>query len=506
MLVWRLLELPEATGRRADALRLGVILPMVALVAWNTIHVSEWQSSVRLAVGMPPVEGAHAIRTLLIAVAIFAALLVTGRAIGLMFDWLRARLVPFMPRRVANLAGGLIAAAILLVVTRDGIVNAAFGAVDRSLARAAHFFEPDGPPPSDPRASGGPGSLIDWGEMGAQGRDFVLRGPVQAEIAAFTGRQATAPLRIYVGLEAAQTPEDRAAIAVAEMERVGAFDRANLIVAMPTGTGWLDPGSHGPVEYLLDGDVATVAVQYSYLTSPLALVFETERGLDQSLALMRAVTERWDQMPEDARPRLYLHGLSLGAWSSMYAVDLFQLVNNPIDGALWAGPPFPSDLWRRATARRDPDSPYVLPRVGNGRLVRFADQRTRIAPGGWGRMRIVFLQYASDPIVFYEPAAAWRRPQWMREPPAFDVSDELSWMPVVTMLQLALDMALATDVAPGYGHNYVAEDYIPAWAAVLGLDWPRSEIARLQAHCGSDRSPGCRPPAGGAFVDAGSRL
>jgi uncharacterized membrane protein len=93
----------------------------------------------------------------------------------------------------------------------------------------------------------------------------------------------------------------------------------------------------------------------------------------------------------------------------------------------------------------------------------------------------------------------------MAEPPAFDVSDELSWMPVVTMLQLALDMALATAVPPGYGHNYVAEDYVPAWAAVLGTDWPEAELARLQAHCGARWGPGCRRTRAGAPADAGSR-
>src|SRR6056297_2865736 len=47
--------------------------------------------------------------------------------------------------------------------------------------------------------------------------------------------------------------------------RDGLFDRVVLIVASPTGTGWLDPGSHDPVEYMHGGDIATVAAQYSYL-------------------------------------------------------------------------------------------------------------------------------------------------------------------------------------------------------------------------------------------------
>ena len=42
-------------------------------------------------------------------------------------------------------------------------------------------------------------------------------------------------------------------------------------MASPTGTGFLDPLSHDPVEYMHDGDIATVAVQYSYLRGSLDL-------------------------------------------------------------------------------------------------------------------------------------------------------------------------------------------------------------------------------------------
>lgn len=95
--------------------------------------------------------------------------------------------------------------------------------------------------------------------------------------------------------------------------RDGLFDRVVLIVASPTGTGWLDPGSHDPVEYMHGGDIATVAAQYSYLQSPLALILETRTGLEQATALQEAVHGYWKTLPPDARPRLYVHGLSLGA-------------------------------------------------------------------------------------------------------------------------------------------------------------------------------------------------
>ena len=63
-----------------------------------------------------------------------------------------------------------------------------------------------------------------------------------------------------------------------------------------------------------------------------------------------------------ARPKLYLHGLSLGALNSDLSFNIFDIVGDPFQGALWSGPPFPSVTWRAATAGRDPQSPAWLPR------------------------------------------------------------------------------------------------------------------------------------------------
>ena len=42
----------------------------------------------------------------------------------------------------------------------------------------------------------------------------------------------------------------------------------------------------------------------------------------------------------------------------------------------------------------------------------------------------------------------------MNAPRGPDVSPELRWYPVVTMLQIAVDMAVATGTPFGYGHVY----------------------------------------------------
>jgi uncharacterized membrane protein len=82
--------------------------------------------------------------------------------------------------------------------------------------------------------------------------------------------------------------------------------------------------------------------------------------------------------------------------------------------------------------------------------------------------------------VYFTYDLAYRKPEWLKEPRAFDVSPDLRWYPIVTMLQVGLDTTISLD-APGYGHYYVAEDYIDAWAELLQPpDWTAARSAELK--------------------------
>ena len=115
------------------------------------------------------------------------------------------------------------------------------------------------------------------------------------------------------------------------------------------------------VEYLHDGDVASVAVQYSYLSSPLSLIVQPEYGAETARVLLREIYGYWSSLPKDTRPKLYLFGLSLGAMNSEKSAELFEMIGDPINGALWSGPPFKSRTWRSFTDARNEGSPQWLP-------------------------------------------------------------------------------------------------------------------------------------------------
>jgi uncharacterized membrane protein len=97
-------------------------------------------------------------------------------------------------------------------------------------------------------------------------------------------------------------------------------------------------------------------------------------------------------------------------------------------------------------------------------------------------MRFVFLNYPGDPLVEFDFATLWRAPPWLSEQPrAPDVAPEMGWYPLVTAFQLALDMAMPLGVA-GFGHYYIAPDYIDAWAALTEPPgWTPARAAALRA-------------------------
>ncbi|MFK7867749.1 MAG: alpha/beta hydrolase [Roseobacter sp.] len=494
LLLWGAADLPRLSGKPAAVVRWLAAGAILAFLIWVLGSSLTWQNDLRQKMDMAPADALHLMRIVTIAAATFLAAFLLGRIIALLFRLIRARFFTFMPERRANVLGVLAVALILFVVTRDGILDRVILGLDESYEAAQALFDNAPPAPSSPLKTGSAASLVDWAAIGTPGRDFITSGPDAAAISAFTGRPAMEPIRVYVGRANGETPQDRAALALAELKRLGAFERDVLIVTSPTGTGWMDPGSHDPVEYMHNGNIATVAAQYSYLQSPLALILETDTGLEQATALQDAVHGYWKTLPPETRPRLYVHGLSLGAWSSMYATNLFRLLDDPINGAFWAGPPFPSGLWNYVQQQRSPGSPWVLPVIGDGSLVRYASHTDDAsqAAADWGPMRIVFLQYSSDPIVFYEPASVWRAPPWMRDPPADDMSEYFLFMPIMTQFQLALDMALAFGSPPGHGHAYYARDYISPWVEVTApSDWHAADTERLRGHCDNGLQVGC---------------
>jgi uncharacterized membrane protein len=79
----------------------------------------------------------------------------------------------------------------------------------------------------------------------------------------------------------------------------------------------------------------------------------------------------------------------------------------------------------------------------------------------------VYLQNASDPILWWSWNLAFHQPDWLRTPKAPDVSSAMHWYPLVTFWQVVADLALATAVPAGHGHTYGMAQGAAAWASIV---------------------------------------
>lgn len=71
---------------------------------------------------------------------------------------------------------------------------------------------------------------------------------------------------------------------------------------------------------------------------------------------------------------------------------------------------------------------------------------------------------------------------WLGPNRAPDLSPQIRWIPIATLFQVGLDMAVALGTL-GHGHDCVARHYIPTWAATLAPEgWTTEDAERLAGH------------------------
>ena len=456
---------------------------------WTGWRLVGWQNEIRQTFGMEPTSPLIWPVVITVTLLVATLLLLAGRGVRLLgrtaVTWLARRL----PHRLSIVLGTGLVVALFWGLWTGVIVNGFFAGANAIFAPRDTTGSMSTNRPTAPERSGSPQSLAAWEDLGHYGRIFVRGGPSAQRIEAVTGRPgAKEPIRVYAGLQSADTAQQRADLVLAELKRTGAFDRQVLVVATTTGMGFLDSRGTDPLEYLWNGDTAIAGVQYSYLPSWISILADQEAVVDTSRTVFETVRQYWATLPAGERPALYLYGLSLGSTGVESVLTSMNIVNEPVDGALMVGPPFVNDLHPRLEENRDAGSSASLPVYEEGRTVRFADEQgLEPTPASWGPTRIVYVQHASDPVVFFSSDLAFERPAWLadgqRGP---DVSPTMGWVPLVTMWQVLLDMPSAGLVPSGYGHMYSARANLLGWAAVTRPPgWDEAASARISAALGT---------------------
>lgn len=344
--------------------------------------------------------------------------------------------------------------------------------------------------PQVPERSGSPQSRSSWRAVGGQGRVFLGRGPSRSDIEAVTGCAAMEPIRVYAGMpEEGKSLQSAADLVVEELHRTGAFDRAVILIATSTGSGWVDEWQVQPLEYLTRGNCATASMQYSFVPSSINFLTDLDVSEEAAVILFETIRRAVDEIPEDRRPALFVCGESLGAYASQHVFSGIVDVLSRTDGALWVGTPAFTPMHAELTAIRHRGSPEVAPVVANGRHVRFVNVPENLWSdvygrelGDWNYPRVVYAQHPSDPVVWWNSELVWHKPDWISEKVDGDVSPHMQYTRGATYIQVLVDMPVAGTAPGGHGHTY-HEELIPLWEAILGL---REDEKNAGSHFGLD--------------------
>jgi uncharacterized membrane protein len=467
---WHYLEIPEPGGRFWRVLRWILYAFLAYLVVSGLWRHVGWQNDVRDSFGMERISPRVWLTIVPVALLTAAFILVVVRGFRKLLHLIIRWLDRALPGRLARFLG---VAALILILwgLYSGVLVTGFFAVANALfePRDATTNEGNEVPSSELR-SAGPGSVVDWDELGRQGRAFVSTGPTVQELNDFHGEGAMEPIRVYVGLKSAETLEGRADLLLEELIRTGAFERDHLIVATTTGTGYLEPNAMISLDYVTNGNVAIGGVQYSYLPSWISLLADQEKVRVTSEVVFDTIHEYWSSLPEDSRPKIYAYGLSLGSFGVETILRSIDILNEPIDGAVMVGPPFVNPLHDEIVTERDPGSTPETPVFENGRTVRFTNQENALdrPDGVWRDTRVVYLQHGSDPVVFFSTDLFFEEPDWLLQGQrSSELTDDFVWTPIVTGWQVLIDMAGAATVPEGHGHLYSKQANAHAWIAVL---------------------------------------
>ncbi|MHA7269056.1 alpha/beta-hydrolase family protein [Arthrobacter sp. HLT1-20] len=446
-----------------------------------------WQNEVRSNVEMPPVDGVELATFFAVAVIVAGVVFAAHWGLRKMAAVGRIWASHASAKPVLVKAGGLLTGALTAALAMSLLVGAALLGTDNVFA-ARNATTPEGiSEPSSEFRSAGPESAVEWEKLGMQGRAFVGGGPTAAAIEELTSQPAQQPVRVYVGSEQAGSMTGRAELAVAELKRTGGFNRAALMIATPTGSGWLERQAVDSLEYLHNGDTAIVSMQYSYQPSWVSFLFHQNLPRESAQALYQAVRSEWESMPVADRPKLLVYGLSLGASGMQSAFTDVADLTGSVDGAVFSGAPNNSQPWGTLQESRDPGTPLWQPTFDGGRHVRWLSNSGDFArvPGPWESGRIAYLQHGTDAVTWLTPRLIWEKPEWLggssetggRAP---DVSDSMRWIPLVTYLQVAFDMFMGESVPHSHGHNF-GDVAVEAWNNVLPSALDSAAVERIQS-------------------------
>ncbi|MEZ5160679.1 MAG: alpha/beta-hydrolase family protein [Marmoricola sp.] len=400
---------------------------------------------------------------------LFALLLILIRLVRA-FGRRTSRLINrIMPPRMA----AVVALVLVTLVTYGTFNRVVFDNVveglDASFMAINQEFSTDLPAPTSPNLSAGPDSSMKWKELGRQGRLFIHSAPSADDITAFAGKPGLQPVRAYVGVgtDGEIDLRQEAQLAVTELEQIGGFDRAVLNVATGTGRGWVNENQAQALE-LRGAETPPRSVcsiptyqagcpSWLTVTAPKRLAGCSSRpSMHTGWSSLRMPARNWWSAVRawgpsgERRP-----SQELKTWLSAHRVhsSLDPLQTTPCGSssqtsatkAPWRSP-------RSTKEARLSDSQMAaktgLARATSGLSLESAICNIPMTPSPGGTLPWPF-----------------NKPDWLSEDRGRDVTPYMTWLPIVTMLQVGADQAMANSVPIGQGHLF-GQAPVYAWAQI----------------------------------------
>lgn len=303
--------------------------------------------------------------------------------------------------------------------------------------------------PEGVNVTGGAYSLAPYDTLGLQGRRLVSVATTADDIEAVMGESPrNDPVRVFIGVDSADSIDERVELAIQELRRTGGFDRSTIIAASPAGTGYVNYITVEATELMARGDVATVAIQYGSLPSMLSMnkVAEASALYAELVARLRAEIDTLDR-----GIRLYAYGESLGAQTGQNGIEsIWDGTDLPVDGALWVGTPSGTGLFDQLTTD---DGVPVFDRPEQ--VIEHVDSGEPTPPA-------IYLNHDNDPVASFAPSTFSSMPVWIREADrGRGVNPYQRWLPGIAFWQGLIDTKNAATVVPGEfkstGHDYRAD-------------------------------------------------
>ena len=217
---WRAFADRDPRPPRPGAWRVFAISAAVLLVVAIVLG-QWWQAQIRDLMGAPAPNPLLLVLLPLAAAALFTGLVALSRSLRGVYHRVAVRLQRWMGPRAARALGWVAVVTATWLVASGLLLNGLASLADRSFSVRNGTTAEGVEQPTSGLRSGGPGSLVSWESLGRQGRTIAGTGPSAAEIAAWSGSEAKEPIRAYAGTVSATDVEERAELAVDDLERAG---------------------------------------------------------------------------------------------------------------------------------------------------------------------------------------------------------------------------------------------------------------------------------------------